>query len=64
MSPEQRSRLVEHISTWHFKPHNLDDADLFRCACIMFDGILNIEGLAELQVDRGEFVLNCEEEEC
>ena len=32
----------------------LDDRELFRIACILFEGLLSTEGLAELAIDRGE----------
>jgi len=51
LSHETRTRLVDSLSTWNFKPHNLDEDDLFRVACILFEGILNTEGIAELDID-------------
>nr|AAX73258.1 high-affinity phosphodiesterase [Cryptococcus neoformans var. neoformans] len=40
LTPKKRSQLVE--------PHYLHEDDLYRMACLIFEGILNIEGLAEL----------------
>jgi len=53
ISKEHRDRLVDALATWNFKPHYLDDGDLYRVACILFDGILHSEGLADLQLERG-----------
>ncbi len=61
LSREYRTRLVDAAATWDFKPHNLDVADLFRVACILFEGILDTEGIAELDIERGEFDLNVEQ---
>jgi hypothetical protein len=46
--------LIDALSSWDFKPHHLVEADLFRVACIMFEAVCNIEGLAELAIDQGE----------
>nr|AAX73257.1 high-affinity phosphodiesterase [Cryptococcus neoformans var. grubii] len=48
LTPEKRSQLVDELATWNFKPHYLHEDDLYRMACLIFEGILNIEGLAEL----------------
>ncbi|OXG38621.1 high-affinity phosphodiesterase [Cryptococcus neoformans Bt15] len=48
LTPEKRSQLVDELATWNFKPHYLHEDDLYRMACSIFEGILNIEGLAEL----------------
>lgn len=42
------------MSSWNFKPHNLDDGDLFRCACLLFEAVLHTEGLAELGCSRDQ----------
>ena len=57
LSPEYRTRLVDSLATWDFAPHDLDEGDLYRIACILFEGILNMEGLADLGVEKGEFDL-------
>lgn len=53
LSPEHRRRLVEALATWDFKPHRLDDGDLYRVATLLFEAILSSEGVAELQIPRG-----------
>lgn len=45
LTPKKRSQLVE--------PHYLHEDDLYRMACLIFEGILNIEGLAELGLQQG-----------
>jgi len=42
------------LATWDFKPHYLEDDDLFRVATILFEGLLKSEGLVELGLERGE----------
>lgn len=54
LSPSHRSRLVDALSTWNFKPHELDEGDLFRLAVLLFEAVLNIEGVAELGIKSGE----------
>jgi len=54
LEPAHRERLVEALSTWNFRPHTLDEADLFRCACLLFEAVLRIKGLAELGISQGE----------
>ena len=56
MGKEYRSKLIDDMAMWGFRPHNLEEEDLFRAACILFDGLLSSEGLAELQIDRGGFI--------
>lgn len=51
---EDRARLVEALSSWDFRPHQLAPRDLFRVACLIFEAILHTEGLAELGIDTGE----------
>lgn len=53
ISQKDRARLVDAVATWNFKPHNLSDIDLFRVACLLFEGLLHSEGLAELQLELG-----------
>jgi hypothetical protein len=57
LTQEHRHRLVDALATWDFKPHHLDDDDLFRVATILFEGLLQSEGLVELCLERGEFRL-------
>ena len=45
---------MDAVSTWNFKPYGLSDGDLFLVATILFDGLLNSEGLAELEIDRDQ----------
>ncbi|KAK8869991.1 hypothetical protein IAR55_000561 [Kwoniella newhampshirensis] len=54
LSGQHRERLIDHLATWNFKPHNLAEGDLYRVACLMFEAILATEGLAELQIERGQ----------
>ena len=56
LTREGRARLVDALATWDFKPHYLDDDDLFRVACILFEMALSIEGLAELDIDKGHLL--------
>nr|XP_031858798.1 uncharacterized protein CI109_005751 [Kwoniella shandongensis]KAA5525870.1 hypothetical protein CI109_005751 [Kwoniella shandongensis] len=41
LSKEQREKLVDHLATWNFKPHNLAEGDLYRVACLMFEEQVN-----------------------
>lgn len=54
LSEEHRRRLVDALATWDFKPHELDDGDLYRVATLIFEAILSSEGIVELGVERGE----------
>lgn len=54
MSFDDRSRLIEELSTWGFKPHRLSQKDLYWIACLIFEAVLRTEGLAELQLEPGE----------
>lgn len=54
LTAEHRARLVEALSTWDFRPHALNEADLFRCACLLFESVLRIEGLHELGIQRDQ----------
>lgn len=45
-----RDRLVDALATWNFKPHRLDDGELYRVACIIFETILRIEGVSNLNI--------------
>jgi hypothetical protein len=54
MSPSHRKRLVESLATWNFKPHELDDGDLFRVATLLFEAVIGSEGLAELGIEQGK----------
>lgn len=55
LSPEHRRRLVESLATWNFKPHRLDNGDLYRVATLLFEGVLASEGIVELGIQRGKF---------
>ncbi|WVQ71403.1 hypothetical protein IAR50_000938 [Cryptococcus sp. DSM 104548] len=52
LGKDERASLVDKIATWDFKPHDLDDGDLYRVACLLFEGVLNTEGLAQLGLER------------
>lgn len=58
LTPEKRLQLVDELATWNFKPHYLNEDDLYRMACLIFEGILNIEGLAELGLQQGMSILD------
>ena len=51
MSPSQRAKLVDSLASWNFKPHQLEEGDLYRAACVMFEGILCTKGIADLDLD-------------
>jgi hypothetical protein len=51
---EDRHRLVHALATWNFKPHHLDDTDLYRVACLLFECVLHTEGLIELGIGQGK----------
>lgn len=52
ITPDKRRELAGKMDTWGFEPHNLDETDLFRCAQMMFEGTMMIEGLWELDVTK------------
>ncbi|WVR04999.1 hypothetical protein IAU60_002011 [Kwoniella sp. DSM 27419] len=54
LSDEHRDRLIDELSTWNFKPHHLPEGDLYRVACLMFEGILRSEGIADLEIGRDQ----------
>ncbi|KAL1407396.1 3',5'-cyclic-nucleotide phosphodiesterase [Vanrija albida] len=54
LSRNERARLVSALSSWEFLPHRLSQADLYRVACLIFEAILSIDGLAELKVERDQ----------
>lgn len=54
LTADHRRMLVEALSTWNFKPHELDEGDLYRLATLMFEAVLSIEGVVELDIHRGE----------
>jgi hypothetical protein len=60
MTESHRRKLVDALGTWDFKPHELDDGDLYRVATLLFEAVLSCEGLVELGIDRGEFTLQTE----
>lgn len=51
---DHRSKLIQDMSTWDFKPHALNDADLFRCACLLFEAVLRVDGLFQLGIQRDQ----------
>jgi hypothetical protein len=55
MTEFHRRKLVDALGTWDFKPHELDDGDLYRVATLLFEAVLSSEGLVGLGIDRGEF---------
>lgn len=55
MTESHRRKLVDALGTWDFKPHELDDGDLFRVATLLFEAVLSSESLVGLGIDRGEF---------
>ncbi len=52
ISQEHRSRLIASMSTWDFRPHKLQEADVFRCTCLIFEAVLRIDGLHQLGINR------------
>ncbi|WVQ98530.1 hypothetical protein IAU59_005656 [Kwoniella sp. CBS 9459] len=54
LTPEHRERLVNELSTWNFKPHNLPEGDLYRVACLMFESILHSEELVDMKISRDQ----------
>lgn len=54
LDPEDRERLIDALATWDFKPHRLNEGDLYRVACLIFHAVLHIEGVKELALDRGK----------
>lgn len=54
MDPAHRKKLVESLATWDFKPHELDDGDLYRVATLLFEAVLGCEGVVELGIKPGE----------
>jgi len=57
MTDSHRRKLVDALGTWDFKPHELEDGDLYRVATLLFEAVLSCEGLVEMGIDRGEFTL-------
>jgi hypothetical protein len=58
MTESHRRTLVDALGTWDFKPHELDDGDLYRVATLLFEAILSSDGLVGLGIDRGESVIS------
>ncbi|KAK6902664.1 hypothetical protein I203_107922 [Kwoniella mangroviensis CBS 8507] len=54
LTQEHREKLVRELSTWNFKPHHLPEGDLYRVACLMFESVLSIEGLKEMDISRDQ----------
>jgi hypothetical protein len=59
MTDSHRRKLVGALETWDFKPHELDDGDLYRVATLLFEAVLGSEGLVGLGIDRGELISTC-----
>jgi len=55
LSDSHRRKLVDALGTWDFKPHELDDGDLYRVATLLFEAVLRSDGLVDLGIPRGEF---------
>jgi hypothetical protein len=55
ITQDERRRLIDELSTWGFKPHRLSERDLYLVACLVFEAILRIEGVAELELKPGMF---------
>lgn len=51
LSHDDRQRLVGLIEQWGFRPHLLDKYDLFRIACLIYQSILNIDGVVQLGME-------------
>ncbi|KLT42542.1 hypothetical protein CC85DRAFT_83339 [Cutaneotrichosporon oleaginosum] len=51
LSRQDQERLVDMLDSWGFRPHQLDQRDLFRVACLIFSSVLNIDGVVELGLD-------------
>ena len=58
LATEDRKRLVDALATWNFKPHRLDNGDLYRVATLLFEAVLASEGIAELGIQRGKLPLS------
>lgn len=56
MTESHRRRLVDALASWDFKPHELDDGDLYRVATLLFEAVLGCEGLVGLEIDRGKCI--------
>ncbi|BEJ00602.1 hypothetical protein CcaverHIS631_0504590 [Cutaneotrichosporon cavernicola] len=48
LSREDRVRLVDILDNWGFRPHQLNQRDLFRIACLLFQSVLSMDGVAQL----------------
>lgn len=49
---------MDALATWDFKPHRLSEGDLYRVACLIFEGIMHTEGIVELGLEQGETYLS------
>jgi hypothetical protein len=56
MAESHRRKLVGALETWDFKPHELDDGDLYRVATLLFEAVLGNDGLVGLGIDRGKLM--------
>ncbi|GMK55611.1 hypothetical protein CspeluHIS016_0206670 [Cutaneotrichosporon spelunceum] len=51
LSRQDHVRLVDILDSWGFRPHLLDEIDLFRVACLIFQSILSMDGVVQLGLD-------------
>ncbi|CDZ96330.1 hd-domain pdease-like protein [Phaffia rhodozyma] len=51
MNQDTRTRLIEKLSGWDFKPYELSGDDLYRTTCILFEAVLMTEGVWDLGID-------------
>lgn len=56
IEPEHRANLIRSLASWEFKPHLLSEVELFHCACLLFEAVLSIHGLKELDIGSGELM--------
>lgn len=54
LSHDKRAELIGMLNTWNFRPHKLSDPDVFRCACLLFEAVLLIDGLQQLDIQRDQ----------
>ncbi|KAG9005504.1 3',5'-cyclic-nucleotide phosphodiesterase [Tulasnella sp. JGI-2019a] len=47
VSPQRREELIRKVSRWKFEPHLLTPDELLESACILFEALFKVEGMAE-----------------
>ncbi|CAG8567092.1 24602_t:CDS:10 [Dentiscutata erythropus] len=47
---ERRNVLKNKLSEWDFNPHSLDDDELLKCVFIIFDHVMSLDELKELNI--------------